>query len=87
MAEIVLYSSTGCSYCAKIKQDLKQWGYDYVERNVTENPDYFNDLHEQNIFSVPVVLINGKTFIGYRPNAMKHELGIDHLPEEAEADV
>ncbi|GAB7388709.1 hypothetical protein BSNK01_25470 [Bacillaceae bacterium] len=74
--KIILYSSTGCSYCAKIKQDLQEWGLEYEERNVTENPAYFNELHDQGIYSVPVVFIDEKPFIGYRPNAMKKALGI-----------
>lgn len=77
---VILYSSTGCTYCAKIKQDLKHWGLSYEERNVTENPDHFNDLHEQGIFSTPVVFLDDKPFIGYRPNAMKKALGIDEEP-------
>lgn len=76
MAEIILYSSTGCPYCTKMKQEFKEWGYDFEERNVTENPDYFNDLHEKGIFSTPVAFIDGEAFIGYRPNKMKKKLGV-----------
>lgn len=73
---VILYSSNGCSYCAKIKQDFKDWNIDYEERNVTENPDYFNELHEEGIFSVPVVFIGDQYFGGYRPKAMKEALGV-----------
>lgn len=83
MPNIILYSSTGCSYCAKMKQQFKDWGYEWEERNTTENPAYFNDLHEKGIYSVPVVLIDDQTFIGYRPNAMKKYLGIEDEPTPA----
>ncbi|MBO8173030.1 MAG: glutaredoxin family protein [Bacillaceae bacterium] len=76
--KVILYSSTGCSYCERIRNDLKNWGLDFEERNVTENPDYFEDLHEKGIFSSPVVFIDDKPFIGYRPNAMKEYLGIEN---------
>jgi thioredoxin reductase (NADPH) len=76
MTEIVIYSSTGCPYCEKIKTELKEWGFTYEERNVTENPQYFDDLHEQGMFSTPVVFVNGEAFIGYRPKKMKKALGI-----------
>ncbi|MEC1695548.1 FAD-dependent oxidoreductase [Schinkia azotoformans] len=76
MAEIIIYSSTGCPYCEKMKKEFKEWGYDYEERNVTENPAYFEDLHKEGMFSTPVVYINGEAFIGYRPKKMKKALGI-----------
>ncbi|MFC4769805.1 FAD-dependent oxidoreductase [Effusibacillus consociatus] len=77
MKKAIVYSSTGCPYCEKIKNDLKNWGIEYEERNVTENPDYFNDLHEKGMFSTPVTFIDGEAFIGYRPNKMKAYLGVE----------
>jgi len=59
-----------------MKKEFKEWGFDYEERNVTENPAYFEDLHKEGMFSTPVVYINGEAFIGYRPNKMKKALGI-----------
>ncbi|MBM7662385.1 thioredoxin reductase (NADPH) [Bacillus mesophilus] len=76
MPTIVIYSSTGCPYCEKIKNELKEWGYTYEERNVTDNPKFFDDLHEQGMFSTPVVFIDGEAFIGYRPKKMKKALGV-----------
>lgn len=76
MAEIIIYSSTGCPYCEKMKKEFKEWGYEYEERNVTENPAFFEDLHKEGMFSTPVVYINGEAFIGYRPKKMKKALGI-----------
>jgi thioredoxin reductase (NADPH) len=74
--KIVVYTSTGCPYCAKIKADLQRWGLSYEERNVTENKDYFHDLHEKGIFSTPVTFLDDTPVIGYRPNRMKQLLGI-----------
>lgn len=76
MADIIIYSSSGCPYCEKMKNEFKDWGFTYEERNVTNEPQYFNDLHEQGIFSTPVVYIDGEAFIGYRPKKMKKALGI-----------
>jgi thioredoxin reductase (NADPH) len=62
--KIVVYTNTGCPYCAKIKQDLKSWGFeDYEERNVGENPEYFDELHEKGIFSTPATFINDEAVI------------------------
>lgn len=82
MKKAILYSSTGCPYCAKIKQDLTDWGVPFEERNVTDNPQFFNDLHEKGIFSTPVTFIDDQSFIGYRPNKMKDYLGVSVVPEE-----
>ncbi len=71
---VVLYSSTGCEYCKKIKADLTAWGLSYEERNVTENESFFNDLHGKGIYSVPVTFVDDHPIIGYRPNAMKKKL-------------
>ncbi|WP_134701812.1 FAD-dependent oxidoreductase [Ammoniphilus sp. YIM 78166] len=79
--EVIVYSSTGCPYCEKIKNELKEWGLEYEERNVTVNPDFFNDLHEKGMFSTPVTFIDGEAFIGYRPNKMKQYLGITDEPK------
>lgn len=79
---IVVYTSTGCTYCAKIKADLKRWGKEYEERNVTENKDFFNDLHEKGIFSTPVTFLDDTPVIGYRPNKMRDLLGISAEEDE-----
>lgn len=76
--KIVVYTNTGCPYCAKIKQDLNNWGYNhYEERNVAENPDFFDDLHKKGMYSTPVTFIDDEVVIGYRPNKMKSILGVD----------
>ncbi|UOF92024.1 FAD-dependent oxidoreductase [Fodinisporobacter ferrooxydans] len=77
MKKAIIYTTTGCPYCKKIKEELTAWGVEYEERNVTEQPEFFNDLHEKGIFSTPVTFIEGEVFIGYRPNKMKTYLGID----------
>jgi thioredoxin reductase (NADPH) len=76
--KIIIYTITGCPYCEKIKSDLKSWGYNgYEERNVAENPEYFEELHQRGMFSTPVTLINDEVLVGYRPNKMKTVLGIN----------
>ena len=62
--KIVVYTTTGCNYCAKIKADMKRWGLPYEERNVAENNDYFNDLQEKGIYSTPVTFLDDTPVIG-----------------------
>ena len=83
--KIVVYTTTGCSYCAKIKAELQRWGLPYEERNVAENKEYFNDLHEKGIFSTPVTFVDDTPVIGYRPNKMKQLLGITEEQDKGTA--
>lgn len=85
--KIVVYTSTGCTYCAKIKADLQRWGLSYEERNVTDNESYFNDLHDKGIFSTPVTFLDDTPVIGYRPNKMRELLGITDEQEKGAANV
>jgi thioredoxin reductase (NADPH) len=82
LPQIILYSSTGCPYCQTIKAELKEWGFSFEERNVTENPSYFADLHEKGMFSTPVTFIDGEALIGYRPKKMKKALGVTDTPNQ-----
>jgi thioredoxin reductase (NADPH) len=77
-----VYTSTGCPYCQTIKTELKDWGFSFEERNVIENPKYFEDLHEKGMFSTPVTFIDGEAFIGYRPKKMKKALGVTDMPNQ-----
>ncbi|WP_081856945.1 FAD-dependent oxidoreductase [Tumebacillus flagellatus] len=85
--KIVVYTATGCNYCAKIKADLKRWGLEYEERNVTENQAFFNDLHDRGIFSTPVTFLDDTPVIGYRPNKMRDLLGITEEQDKGTANV
>lgn len=40
--EIIVYSSTGCPYCEKVKTALTEWGFEYEERNATIHKEYFD---------------------------------------------
>jgi thioredoxin reductase (NADPH) len=74
--KIVVYTNTGCEFCKKIKNDLTNWGLSYEEKNVAENPEYFDELNQRGMFGTPVTLINDQPIVGYRPNKMKAVLGI-----------
>ncbi|WP_017754767.1 FAD-dependent oxidoreductase [Calidifontibacillus oryziterrae] len=75
--EIVLYSSTGCPYCEKVKTFLKDWGFPYEERNVSINKEYFDQLQAKKIFGTPATFINGKLALGFQEKKLKKLLGLD----------
>ncbi|WP_236838599.1 glutaredoxin family protein [Caldalkalibacillus salinus] len=76
--KVTVYTSRGCSYCERIKNDLREWGIeDFEEKNVSENPDYFDELHDEGIFTTPVTKVDDNAIVGYRPNKMKDLLGVE----------
>jgi thioredoxin reductase (NADPH) len=76
MTPIVIYTSTGCGYCKSLKQWLSDRDIAYEERNVTENPAFFDELHALGIFTSPVAMIGDTPVVGFRPNKMSELLGL-----------
>ena len=74
--EIIVYSSTGCPYCEKVKSTLKEWGFAYEERNASIHKEYFDQLKEKKIFGTPATFINGKLVLGFQEKKFKKLLGI-----------
>lgn len=75
--EIIVYSSTGCPYCEKVKTFLNDWGFSYEERNVSINKEYFDQLQAKKIFGTPATFINGKLALGFQEKKLKKLLGLD----------
>ncbi|MED0676687.1 FAD-dependent oxidoreductase [Aneurinibacillus thermoaerophilus] len=78
---VIVYTSQGCPYCKKVKEQLTAWGVPFEERNVSENYKYFEELQQKKIFGTPATYINGKLVLGFQEAKMKKLL---NLPEETE---
>ncbi|MEW8986170.1 MAG: FAD-dependent oxidoreductase [Bacillus sp. (in: firmicutes)] len=74
--EIIVYSSTGCPHCEKVKAALKDWGFEYEERNASIHKEYFDQLRERKIMGTPATLINDKLVLGFQEKKLKRLLGI-----------
>lgn len=74
--EIIVYSSTGCPHCEKVKAALKDWGFEYEERNASIHKEYFDQLRERKIMGTPATLINGKLVLGFQEKKLKKLLEI-----------
>ena len=66
----ILYTSTGCQYCAKIKQFLTERGIGYEERDILVKESWLDELAKYGIFGVPALFLNDEPIVGYRPNKM-----------------
>jgi len=87
--EIIVYSSTGCPYCEKVKTALKEWGLEYEERNASIHKEYFDQLKEKKIFGTPATFINGKLVLGFQEKKFKKLLNLteDETPVKTAVEV
>ncbi len=73
---IVVFTSTSCSWCTRIKQYLKQNGFKFREINVEKDRDAAKELERKNIRGVPVILINNRPVVGFDKPLIDRLLGI-----------
>lgn len=71
--KITIYTTSDCSYCDMLKTDLKKEGYLFEEKNISKNVSFQQELYDKAIFSVPVLMLNEKLFIGYHKHLV-HEI-------------
>jgi len=79
--EVIVYSTTGCPYCERVKAFLKEHRIEYEERNVATNKEYFDQLRERKIFGLPATLIDGKLVLGFQEKKFQQLLGIGEQKE------
>ena len=75
MANVVLYSATGCPLCAKYRQLLGDKKVAFTERNTTDNPALLGELAAKGIRMVPTVFVGDKYVAGFRPSSVLELLG------------
>jgi len=75
MANVVLYSATGCPLCAKYRQLLTDKKVAFTERNTTDNPALLGELAAKGIRMVPTVFVGDKYVAGFRPSSVLELLG------------
>lgn len=79
--EVIVYSSTGCPYCEKVRNQLTEWGIEYEVRNVSLHKGYFDELREKKVFGTPATYVNGKLILGFQEKKFKVALGIEDQDE------
>jgi glutaredoxin 3 len=66
MAEIIVYTTEPCSFCARAKGVLKSRGLEYTEINLSRDPEGRVELARMTgMMSFPQVIIDGKLLGGY----------------------
>ena len=76
MAEVIVYSTDPCSFCARAKDLLSKRGIAYEEVNLAKDPEGRTALLEKTgMLSFPQVIIDGTLLGGFRELVMADQSG------------
>ena len=73
---VVIFTSSSCPWCNRVKQYLRQKRFRFREVNVERDPEGARELRRRNIMGVPVVLINNHPIVGFDQMKIDKLLGI-----------
>jgi glutaredoxin 3 len=66
MAEVIVYTTDFCSYCATAKKLLAKRGIPYEEINLARDPDGREELSQKTgMITFPQIVIDGETLGGF----------------------
>ncbi len=75
---VIVYSTSSCPWCVKVKDFLSENNIEFEERNAQENPKYAVELQEKSGgLAVPVTDIDGTVIIGFNVPKLKEALKIE----------
>jgi len=67
MSDLILYTKTGCPYCAAAKKHFENEGRAFTEYNVTEQPEKKDELLKLSggRAAVPVIIDGSEVTVGF----------------------
>ena len=67
MDKYIIYSRNVCSYCVATKNLLSSKNLDFIEKNIDQSQDYFNEMRQlaPTMRTVPVIFKNNELIGGY----------------------
>lgn len=71
----ILYTQAGCAESAKVRIWLTDRGIRYRERDARADPEAATALAATGIFATPLLVVDAKTVLGFRPQAFADLLG------------
>lgn len=73
--KIIAYLKTGCGWCEEVKKFFEDSDIDYIEKNVTENTDFMDEMIElSGQLKAPTVVIDGVVYADTDTEAIKKVL-------------
>ena len=61
--KITIYTKDNCSSCQLVKRRLREWGYEFTERNIDRNFEALGDYYFYNNGThnrTPLIVLDGK---------------------------
>ena len=72
---VIVYSTPSCPYCTMVKNYLKGKGVPYTDFDVSRDTRRAEEMvRKSGQMGVPVVDINGRVLVGFRPNDIESAL-------------
>lgn len=68
--QVVLYATTWCGYCKKVREFMKQNGIEYTEYDIEKSSKGHSQYKELGGRGVPLMVVNGNVIRGYNPRAI-----------------
>ncbi|MCD8510324.1 MAG: glutaredoxin [Bacillus sp. (in: Bacteria)] len=62
--KIVVYTSSGCSYCDQVLEILTEEQVEFDERNISENLDYFKEWKAKDVLGTPATFLGEELVLG-----------------------
>lgn len=78
MAKVIVYTTTHCPYCVKLKEFLNEHKVEFTTYNVEEDKSKADEMVEKSgQMGVPVVDIDGTIIVGFDKEAISKALKIE----------
>jgi glutaredoxin 3 len=72
---VVVYSTPSCAYCGMVKDFLRKKQVAFEEYDVSRDPRKADEMvRKSGQMGVPVVDVNGRILVGYRPAEIESAL-------------
>ena len=68
--KVVMYSTSWCGYCSKMRTFFKRNHIDYVEYDIEKSIEARKEYDSTGARGIPVVMLKGRVVEGYAPNAV-----------------
>ncbi len=71
MKQVIIYSLPTCHFCRQAKDFLTEQGVDFIDYNVAEDEEKFNEMAEKSgQTGAPVIDIAGSIVVGFNPEML-----------------
>ncbi|MBN2979975.1 glutaredoxin family protein [Cohnella algarum] len=71
---VIIYTSTHCVYCKKVKSFLAEQNVAFEERNIDLDEKYAEELWNSGMRSVPVTVIGERKILGFNQTELTRAL-------------